>query len=673
MDHAGCRPVYRTVHPIEPRPDMDPIDLLTLEDWRSAYGAGAAPRELLGRWQRRRAGGPDGDPTWLSRVDPAGLAAQLDALEARGAAFADRAALLAALPLYGVPFAVKDNIDVAGFDTTAACPAFAYRPAEHATAVRRLVEAGAVCVGKTNLDQFATGLVGARSPYGRPSSTFDADRISGGSSSGSAVVVSRGEVPFSLGTDTAGSGRVPAGFNNIVGLKPTPGRVSTAGVVPACRSLDCVSVFALTAGDAAEVLALIEGADDRDAYSDFRTGPARWPAALRIGIPREPAFTGGNGYEAAFDAALAQAEALGHRLVPVDLAPLQAVAGLLYGGPWVAERQAAVQSLLDGSPEAFDPVVRSVIEAARGYSAADAFRGQYRLREARRDCETLWSGCDLLMLPTAPGHPRHVDIDADPVGANAALGIYTNFVNLLGWCALALPAGFTAAGLPFGVTFVAPGASDAALTRFGADWAASLDLPLGASGRGAGAGGRIDASGRTAVGATTGAAAGMDIDARTASVPGSAVAAMPAAVMRWPAAAAMLPLAVVGAHLSGLPLNGQLTDRRALLREATTTSPNYRLFALPDTTPPKPGLRRVADGSGAAIAIEVWELPLAAVGSFLALVPPPLGLGSVELADGRWVHGFICEGHALDGALEVTSFGGWRAYLRSLQAKAVLA
>ncbi|MES2100509.1 MAG: allophanate hydrolase [Pseudomonadota bacterium] len=605
--------------------------LLTLPDWRRAYRDGASPRQLLAPvLQRLRS--TTAPEAWITLIGPAEFEAAIAALEFRASRHADRTAALRAMPLFGVPFAVKDNIDVAGLPTTAACPAFARTPTAHAHAVAKLIAAGAVCMGKTNLDQFATGLVGARSPYGRPSSAFAAERISGGSSSGSAVVVARGEVAFALGTDTAGSGRVPAGFNNLVGLKPTPGRVSSSGVVPACRSLDCISVLALTVADAAEVLAVMEGADATDAWSAFRPGAATFAKpALRIGVPAVPVIDGA--YAPCFEQALAQARALGHTVVPIDFAPLLAVAKLLYGGPWVAERHAVVQALMARDPGALDPTVRRVIEVANQFSATDAFRAQYVLRDAQRDTAALWNDLDLLMVPTAPTHPTHTDIDADPLGANALLGTYTNFVNLLGWCALALPAGFTASGLPFGVTLIAPGAADAALARVGLRWEASVKLPLGATGRAHG-----------------------PVAETPATEP-------PAA---WPASRATLPIAVVGAHLSGLPLNGQLTERGATLREATTTAPHYRLFALPNTTPPKPGLQRAsAHERGAAIAVEVWDMPLDAVGSFLALIPPPLGLGSLELADGRHVHGFVCEAHALVGARDITAFGGWRAFLAS--------
>jgi allophanate hydrolase len=534
-----------------------------------------------------------------------------------------------------VPFAVKDNIDVAGLATTAACPAFRYVAAASAHAVDRLIAAGAVCVGKTNLDQFATGLVGTRSPYGRPSSTFAADRISGGSSSGSAVVVSLGDVPFALGTDTAGSGRIPAAFNNIVGLKPTPGRVSARGVVPACRSIDCVSVLALSVADAARVLAIIEGGDDGDAYSDFALGPAHGRGALRIGIPSQAIFHGDAGYGPAFERAVAVLRELGHEVVPIDFAPLHAVADLLYGGPWVAERHAVVETLLERHPEAIEPTVRTVIAAACAMTATDAFRGFYALRAAQRATRAIWERVDLLMAPSAPGHPRHAEVDAEPIAINARLGAYTNFVNLLGWCALALPASFTEAGLPFGVTFIAPRGHDAALARFGARWQAHVALPLGATTRMLAAGG--------------------------ADVDGDASA--------WPASEETVPIVVVGAHLRGLPLNPQLLALGAHFGAATHTAPRYRLFALPNTVPPKPGLLRVADG-GAAIEVEVWALPSARVGAFLASIAAPLGIGSIELADGRRVHGFLCESHALAGATDITVHGGWRAYLASLASSA---
>ncbi len=604
---------------------------LTLAEWQEAYAQGVSPLEAL-LALAHRLGTASPPEAWITRTDAVGVASQVGAIEARRARFANPVEALRAMPLFGVPFAVKDNIDVLGLPTTAACRAFERPVALHATAVARLIDAGAVCLGKTNLDQFATGLVGARSPYGRPSSTFDPARISGGSSSGSAVVVSRGDVVFALGTDTAGSGRVPAGFNNVVGLKPTPGRVSSAGVLPACRSIDCISVFALTVGDAARVLEVIEGPDPLDAYSAFRAGPTHWGRTLAVGIPNRPVFghdAGESGYPEAFARAVAQLEALGHRVVPVDFAPLHAVGDALYGGAWIAERHAVVEALMERSPEAFDPAVLRVIGRAREFSATDAFRAQYALREAQRDNAALWQHVDLLMVPTAPTHPRHAEVDADPLGVNAGLGTYTNFVNLLGWCALALPAGFTEAGLPFGVTFIAPGAADVALARFGERWEAAQALPMGATGR------RLE----------------------------PAPAADPAlTASRTPSTSATLPIAVVGAHLGGQPLNGQLLERGATLVDTTTTAARYRLFALPGTTPPKPGMVRVGD-AGAAIEVEVWDVPIATVGSFLAGVRWPLAIGAIELADGRWVHGFVCDANAVAGARDISAYGGWRAVL----------
>jgi allophanate hydrolase len=612
-------------HPAH-RPPPGP---LTAADWLEAVRGGASVTTLVRERLAYLAQREGADPAWIlppqAPAMQAHIESRLQALEALAAATPDRAALLQRWPLFGVPFAVKDNIDVAGLVTTAGCPAWARPAAVTATAVHKLLDAGAVLLGKTNLDQFATGLVGTRSPYGVPVSTWAPDRASGGSSSGSAVVVARGDVPLSLGTDTAGSGRVPAGFNHIVGLKPTPGRVSTAGVLPACRSLDCVSIFALDLADAALALSIVEGADAADDYSRFEPGRGAWPTTLRVGVPAAPLLDPAQGGPAAWQQACEQAAALGLTLVPLDFEPLHAVARLLYEGPWVAERHAVVQALLDEHPAALDPTVAAVIAQARSFSATDAFRAQYTLRAAQVEAAMLWQQVDLLMVPTAPRHPSLADLAAEPVAANALLGSYTNFVNFMGWCALALPSGVTATGLPFGVTFIAPGDADAALAGFGQRWQSLAQQPLGATGR----------------------------------------AYAPHTPARWPAAEALLPIAVVGAHLQGLPLNGQLTERGAVLLQATTTAPAYRLYALPGTSPRKPGLQRVKQG-GAAIAVEVWALPQSQLGSFLALIPPPLGLGSIELASGQHVHGFLCEAHALEAATDISHHGGWRAYLASL-------
>jgi len=621
------------ITPITPTTPVTPFDeatLLTATDWRAAVREGADWAALLrARLARLQAGAAP--HAWIALADEARLEARLAQLHslAGGRPPED---VLRTHPLFGVPFAAKDNIDVEAWTTTAACPAWAHEAKRHATVVRKLLDAGAVLLGKTNLDQFATGLVGTRSPYGAPASALVPGRVSGGSSSGSAVAVARGEVAFALGTDTAGSGRVPAGFNNLVGLKPTPGRVGTTGVLPACRSLDCVSVFALTVDDAAAVLAVMEGADDEDEYSAWAPGAASLPASPRVGVPRAAVLDAALGYDAAWAGALQRLGEQGARVVELDFEPLLAVARLLYDGPWVAERYLAVQTLLEREPGAVEPTVAGIIGRARAWSAAQTFAAQYTLQRARQAAQRLWRDVDVLMVPTAPRHPSFDEVAADPVGANAVLGTYTNFVNLLGWCALALPCGSAqAAGarLPFGVTFIGPARADAALARWGRAWQRAEGqqaLPLGATER------RVQATEDEA--------------------------------LPWPATEPVLPIAVVGAHLAGLPLNGQLLERGATLAECTRTAPRYRLYELAGTQPRKPGLLRVAEG-GAAIELEVWHMPQAAVGSFLALVPQPLGLGAIELADGRHVHGFLCEAAALQGARDITAHGGWRAWLRS--------
>ncbi len=545
-------------------------ELLTLADWQQAYLAGASVRSLAGARLKRLAETAGDDPAWITVPDPAATEPRLAALDAALAAAPDRRAFLAARPLFGVPFAVKDNIDAAGWPTTAACPAYT-RPADQdATVVRRLLDAGAVLAGKTNLDQFATGLVGTRSPYGHPVSTFDATRVSGGSSSGSAVLVSRGDVPFALGTDTAGSGRVPAAFNHIVGLKPTPGRISTAGVVPACRTIDCVSVFALTVDDAVAVAAVLEGHDEADPYSHFQPGTGLRSGALRIGVPQSPVLDRALGYPTAWAQVLDRLSAEGAEVVPLDFTPLDAIAALLYEGPWVAERYAAAETQMAGPAEAMDATVRAVIDRAGRYSAVDAFRGLYALAGQRRAAERLMRTVDLLLVPSVPSHPTLGEVAADPVGANAALGRYTNFVNLLGWSALAVPAGLTTRGLPFGITVIGPAQADAALADWARAWTAAAPQRLGATER---------------------------VASRVPLLQPPALATEPA-----------MTLAVVGAHLSGLPLNSQLTERQARLLQATRTAPHYRLHALPGSTPPKPGLQRVTQG-GAAIEVEAVATP----------------------------------------------------------------
>ena len=518
------------------------------------------------------------------------------------------------LALAGVPVAVKDNIDVAGLETTAACPAFAYQPPASAQVIERLVAAGALILGKSNLDQFATGLNGTRSPYGRPGCVFNREYVSGGSSSGSAVLVAAGVVPLALGSDTAGSGRVPAAFNHLVGFKPTRGRWSSRGLLPACRSLDCITSLTRDAEDAALVDAVAAGFDRTDPYARRAPAMASLGGEFRLGVPPRAQLADLAPEDAAgFDAALARLRSAGGSTVEVDVAPLIEAARLLYGGPWVAERTLAVESLLAKNPGAIHPVVRAIVEAGRGISAVDTFRGLYALQGYARTAEELWERIDLLALPTTPTIYRISEMLAEPVALNARLGLYTNFVNLLDMSAIAVPAGFRANGTGIGVSLIGPAWSDARLLELAARYLRVASLPP------------------------------------------------PPELDRAPRSACV-QLAVVGAHLAGMPLNWQLSSRGARLVRRTRTAPVYRLYAMAGQTPPKPALVHVATGGG-AIELEVYELEVSAFGSFVAEVPPPLAIGTVTLEDGTSVHGFVAEPRALEGALDITASGGWRAYL----------
>ncbi len=524
------------------------------------------------------------------------------------------------LPLAGVPFAVKDNIDVEGMPTTAACPGFAYLPQRSSTVVQRLLAAGAVCLGKTNLDQFATGLVGTRSPYGAPRCVFNREYVSGGSSSGSAVAVAAGLVAFALGSDTAGSGRVPAAFNGLIGLKPTRGRWSTQGLVPACRSLDCISVLATTVADAAMVDDVVAGFDAADPYSRQALQSPRLPGSFRFGVPRpeQLQYFGDEASARLYQEALRRVVASGGTPVEIDIGPLFKAAQLLYAGPWVAERTAAIEDFLRASPGAIHPIVRAIIAAGAGTSGVQAFRAQYELQGLMRQAEMLWSAMDVLVLPTAPTIYRVSELLAEPVTLNSNLGLYTNFVNLLDMSAVAVPAGFRANHTGFGITIIGK---------------AFMDRPL------------LDLAQRYLGGGPAIANPPLDLTARN---PG-------------------IQLAVVGAHLAGMPLHWQLSSRNARLVAATHTAASYRLYAMANSTPPKPALVHTgSSGDGSPIAIEVYELDLAAFGSFVAEVPPPLAIGSVVLADGSVVKGFIAEPRAIEGARDITSLGGWRAYIASL-------
>jgi allophanate hydrolase len=560
-----------------------------------------------------------GDPAVFISLRPqAEVVAEARALMAEG--HAER-------PLYGVPVAVKDNIDVKGLPTTAACPAFAYQPATDATAVARLRRAGAIIVGKTNLDQFATGLVGTRSPYGTPRNLFDARLIPGGSSSGSAPAVAAGLVPLALGTDTAGSGRVPAALCNIVGLKPSLGLVSTAGLVPACRTLDCVSVFGLTTDDAFAALAVLAGPDAADPYARARP-PGRlgaMPDGIRLGVPPpgQRLFFGDRRSGAAYEAAIADFARLGAAVVEIDMEPFYETARLLYAGPWVAERYITARALIASAPEAMHPVTRDIILAGARPSAVEAFEAFYRLEGLRRMRDHVFAGIDALLLPTVPTVYTVEEVLADPIQLNSRLGTYTNFVNLLELCGLALPAAMHADGTPFGVTLLGPAGHDAMLASIGRVFHAATGLPLGALG----------------------------------------LAQPPLASLPVAPAAGEIPIAVVGAHLGGMPLNGELKSLGARLLEAARTAADYRLYALAGTKPAKPGLLRVAPGAGANIAIEIWAMPAEHFGRFVAAVPAPLSIGTIRLADGRTVQGFLVESEAVAGARDISSFGGWRAFL----------
>lgn len=587
------------------------LDIANLE---RLYASGEATPEDIVRECFARIRTKGASPDWIVLVEEVEAIAQARAAP-RG-------------PLYGIPFAVKDNIDVARLPTTCACPEFAYMPECSATVVERLEQAGAILVGKTNLDQFATGLSGTRSPYGVPASLFNSDYISGGSSSGSAIAVAAGLVSFSLGTDTAGSGRVPAAFNNIVGLKPSKGRISMTGVVPACRTQDTVSILGLTVADAARVASVAMAFDAADPFSRadapaFMVEAA--PAPLRVGVPNgDIPFFGDVEYGSLYWAAVERLAGQGAGIVPIDYMPFQKAAAMLYGGPWVAERLTAAGALLARKPEAIHETVRTILLGARAKTAAETFRALYDMAELTRDAERIWERIDVLLLPTAGTTYTIAEMLGDPIELNTRLGAYTNFVNLMDLAAIAVPAGFRSDGIPFGVTLIGPALSDGMLAFIA--------------------------------------------DALHRSLPGAKLGATPVPLSVTPQAecvekaAKSIELAVVGAHLSGQPLNRQLVERNAKLLETARTSAGYRLYALTNASLPKPGL--VYDGTGpGGIEVELWQMDEQGFGSFVALIPPPLGIGTVTLADGRVVKGFLCEAHATRGAEDITAFGGWRGWL----------
>jgi allophanate hydrolase len=592
-----------------------PLDVVTL---RSGYRSGAfTPTDIIEEIYRRiRA--LEHNPVWIYLIPEAVAIAATKALPD-----------LANQPLFGIPFAVKDNIDVANLPTTAACAEFSQVAVENATVVQRLLDEGAILIGKTNLDQFATGLVGVRSPYGACRNPFNQDYISGGSSSGSAVAVAAGLVSFALGTDTAGSGRIPAAFANIVGLKPTKGVLSTRGVVPACRSLDCVSIFSLTPDDAETVFEVVATYDPLDSYSRQYHPRATPTKTWRIGVPPEQQLDQvEDQYRRLFTEAVNRFRSLGHTIVTIDSKPFLEAAKLLYGGPWVAERFAAVGTFIKDHLDSVHPVVREIILGGEKFTAVDAFNAQYRLEQLRQETVTAWESIDVLLLPTAPNIYRIEEIEREPVSLNSRLGTFTNFTNLLDLAAIAVPAGFRGDGLPFGITLLGP--------AFSETWLFALVKPYLESLRGT-------------LGATMATYRGVQPKPH-------GLQTRPSGVM----------LAVVGAHLTGEPLNYQLTDLSARFVASTRTAPIYRLFALQSTSPSKPGLVRVGPEIGSSIDIEVWEIPVAEFGNFVENVLSPLSIGTVHLENGQQVKGFLCEGIATNGAADITEFGGWKNYLKHL-------
>lgn len=526
-----------------------------------------------------------------------------------------------ALPLWGIPFAVKDNIDVAGFATTAGCSAYTYTPEQSAYCVQLLVDAGAIPVGKTNLDQFATGLVGTRSPWGATTHPDRPDHVSGGSSSGSAIAVACGLACFALGTDTAGSGRIPAAFNSLIGLKPTRGLVSTQGVVPACQTLDCVSIFGHTVEDVQSVSAAMYKYNAADpwarqntlANATTRTTPLSKPLTLAVIAPEDLQFFGDAHYADSWQATLSRLQAAGVELEAISFAPFATAARELYEGPWVTERYLATREVLAESPNTVMDVTAKIIAPGVKHRATELFESMYNLAELRTQCLAALADKDGLLTPTAGRHYRLHDLQDDPITPNSNLGYYTNYMNLLDLCGIALPGLPTQTGMPFGISLIGDRFTDAHLLS-------------------------------------------------VASHLHSIIQGTPTLAHEFTPAAQTIDLLVCGAHMQGLPLNWQLTDRNAELLYSTQTATCYRLYALPGGPPARPGMVRDIAG-GQAIGVEVWRLPIETLGSFQAGIPWPLGIGKVELANGEWVSGFICEQAGLEGATDISHHGNWRNYL----------
>ena len=555
---------------------------------------------------------------WICRLTRQQVAIYLDRLDI---------SQIDKLPLFGIPFAIKDNIDLAGIPTTAACPEFSYVPEQTAFVVQQLINAGAIPIGKTNMDQFATGLVGTRSPYGAVKNSINPDYISGGSSSGSAVATGLGLVTFALGTDTAGSGRVPAMFNNLIGVKPSCGVVSSRGVVAACRSIDCVSLFALNPDDAATIYPIMSRYDDEDSFSrENRVAVRQINRPFRFGVIAEGKMqSGAPGLNDLMHKMTDQLVALGGTAIPIDFTPFIQAASLLYEGPWVAERYAAIQSLITTRPEVLHQVTRTIFSQATRFSAADTFQAIYRLRELKHITDRILANVDFVLTPTASDIYTIKQVEEDPYRLNSLLGFYANFVNLLDYSAIAIPAGKLDNDMPFGVTLFADKFMDQQLIELSGELLSSTGLVMGAG------------------------CAKWEPETRSSSVGNTERA----------------DLLVCGAHLSGMPLIHQLKQLDAFFVTATTTASDYRLYALAGGPPYRPGLVR-DENHGAAISVEVWSIPVENLGKFLLGIPSPLGLGRVELADGSYVIGFLCEPCAIKSATDITNYGGWVNYIKHL-------
>jgi allophanate hydrolase len=583
---------------------------LTIETLLSGYQSGEIKvAEFLS--QQLALVKQDNHNAWISTLSEKQLAGYIARLEAHSPQD---------LPLYGVPFAIKDNIDLVGLNTTAGCPDFSYQPEQSAFVVDQLIAAGAVPMGKTNLDQFATGLVGTRSPWGAVKNSFDPSYVSGGSSSGSAVSVALNQVYFSLGTDTAGSGRVPAAFNNLVGLKPTRGTLSCSGLVPACKSLDCITFFGRTAKDVELLYQVAAVYDPADCYARpviSKSSKKTRFSGINVGVPKphQLAFFGNDEYQAQFDKAIEQVKSLGGNIVEIDFEPFLSAARLLYQGPWVAERYAAIQAFFDQDSGRCLPVIETIVGGAKSFDAADTFKAMYQLQHYKVICDKLVKSVDVILTPTAGSTYTIDEVNANPIELNSNLGYYTNFMNLLDYSAIAIPSGFGTQGRPFGVTLFSLAFADMDLLSLADEWQQSLNLPLGATGE------RI-----------------LPLD--------------------------NVDLLVCGAHMQGLPLNHQLTQVNGYFKQATKTAKAYKFYALAGGPPYRPGLVRHENGE--AIEVEIWSVPKSEIGRLLMQIPHPLGLGSIELMSGEWVKGFICEPIGIEGAKDISPLGGWRNFIAQL-------